>query len=270
MTEVTRILFLGDVVGKPGRMAVAKLLPQLKEQHQPHLVIINGENASQGYGIGKAQFTELIIAGADVITSGNHIWSRTETEVFIKNEPNLLRPANYPSVAPGRGHGIFGASNGIQVAVINLSGRVEMPPSDCPFRAAATIANIVRPTTPIIIVDIHAEATSEKQALALYLDGKVSAVLGTHTHVPTADAHISANGTMSQCDLGMCGIVEGAILGFDHKAVLDRFLIGLSSRLTPAKGKPEVMGVLLEIDNLTGKTLSFLNVREKLDQEIID
>jgi 2',3'-cyclic-nucleotide 2'-phosphodiesterase len=270
MTDLTRILFLGDVVGKPGRIAVAKLLPLLKEKHQPHLVIINGENASQGYGIGKAQFTELIVAGADVITSGNHIWDRAETEVFIRTEPRLLRPANFPTAAPGHGYGIFPAANGTQVAVLNLAGRVEMPPADCPFRAGASIANIVQSTTPIIIVDLHAEASSEKQAMALYLDGKVSAVLGTHTHLPTADAHISKKGTASQCDLGICGVAEGSVLGFDHQAALDRFLIGISPRLTPAKGKPEVMGILLNIDSVTGKTLSFLNIREKLDQEIID
>jgi len=269
MTQMlTNILFLGDIVGRPGRTVLARLLPGLRKELAIDLVIANGENAAGGYGISRVVLEEILNAGVDVITSGNHIWGCREALTLVKQEERLLRPANFPSRAPGKGFGIYQARNGVKVAVINLMGRVEMPPGDCPFRTAEELVEKLRSTTPLIIIDFHAEATSEKQALTIFLDGKVSAVLGTHTHVPTADGRVSASGTAAITDLGMCGVFEGAVIGNDAQKALDRFLIGVSGRLTPAKGCPEIMGVLIQAEVDTGKALSLSTLRYKLGDVI--
>jgi metallophosphoesterase (TIGR00282 family) len=260
-----KIVFCGDVVGKPGRSALAGLLPAIVEEHSPDLVIANGENAAGGYGISRGVFAELCELGVDVVTSGNHIWSMAETGELLEQEPNLLRPANYPPTAPGRGFGIFHTQKGMPVGVVNLSGRVEMSPMDCPFRCFDDIWEELRGITPIIIVDFHAEATSEKQALAMYADGRASAVLGTHTHVPTADARITAKGTAVITDVGMCGVVEGAIIGNDAEEALEKFLTGVSRRIKPARGIPELMGALLSVDAVSGRACAIEPLRRRME-----
>jgi metallophosphoesterase (TIGR00282 family) len=258
-----KIVFCGDVVGKPGRHALANLLPAIGEEYNPDFIIANGENAAGGYGISRSIYTELCELGVDVITSGNHIWSLAETGILLEQEQNILRPANYPPSAPGRGWGIFHTGEGIPIAVVNLSGRVEMTPVDCPFRCFDDIWDELRGTTNVVIVDFHAEATSEKQALALYADGRASAVLGTHTHVPTADARITHKGTAVITDVGMCGVVEGSIIGNDAEEALAKFLTGVSRRIKPAKGIPELQGVLLTVDAVSGRAchLEMLHLR---------
>jgi len=264
-SNLLKIVFCGDIVGKPGRSALANLLPAIVEEHDPDLIVANGENAAGGYGISRSVYTELCELGIDVITSGNHIWSLAETGILLEQEQNILRPANYPPSAPGRGWGIFHTREGIPIAVVNLNGRVEMTPVDCPFRCFDAIWDDLRGATNVVIVDFHAEATSEKQALAMYLDGRASAVLGTHTHVPTADARITPKGTAVMCDVGMCGVVDGAIIGNDADEALAKFLTGVSRRIKPAKGIPELMGVLLKVNGVSGRVCSLETLRRKME-----
>lgn len=242
-----RVLMIGDVIGKPGRRAVKSLLPGLRAEHVIDLVIANGENTAGGFGITQDTAYELLESGVDVLTSGNHIWDQKEIIPHMDEGLPLIRPANYPD-APGRGFLVAG-----DVLVMNLMGRVFMPALDCPFRTATRILDEMPGAPPkVIIVDFHAEATSEKQAMGWYLDGRVSAVLGTHTHVGTVDARVLPKGTGYLTDVGMTGPVD-SVIGSDTSAVLERFLTGLPQRLPVGGGQVVMNSVLVDVDPESGK-----------------
>lgn len=258
-----RILFLGDVVGRGGRNALCNELPKLRERLQADFVVVNGENAAGGFGVTEAICNDFIDAGADVITTGNHIWDQREALVFIERQPRLLRPANYPVGTPGRGAGMFEAKNGAQVMVINVMGRIFMDPLDCPFVAAdrAVGDGPLKSKADAIIVDVHAEASSEKQAMGYFLDGRVSAVIGTHTHVPTADDHLLPGGTAYMTDVGMCGDYL-SVIGMQKDEPVQRFLGRISGgRFEPAVAQPTICGVAIETDDATGLAVSIEPVR---------
>lgn len=246
---------IGDVVGQPGRRAVRRLVPVLRQELALDLVIANGENAAGGYGLTPDTAEELLHSGVDILTSGNHIWDQKEIIPQLDEGLPLLRPANYPA-APGRGYLIQDG-----VMVLNLMGRLFMPALDCPFRTAGQIlaAAEAEGGPRIIIVDFHAEATSEKQSLGWYLDGRVSAVVGTHTHVGTVDARILPKGTAYLTDVGMTGPVN-SVIGSDANAVIDRFLTGIPQRAPVAAGPVLLNAALLEIDPETGKALSIQRI----------
>ncbi|MEW5965347.1 MAG: TIGR00282 family metallophosphoesterase, partial [Pseudomonadota bacterium] len=249
-----RLLFLGDVVGRTGRKAVVDALPRLRERYALDLVVVNGENAAGGFGITEAILNELLDAGADVVTLGNHAFDQKETLVYIERQDRLLRPLNFPKGTPGRGCGIFRAANGADVLVVNAMGRVFMTDLDCPFRAidAELIACRLTRDVDAVLVDFHAEATSEKQALAYFLDGRVSAVVGTHTHSPTADERILPGGTAYMSDVGMCGDYN-SVLGMDTEEPLNRFLTKIPrGRFEPAEGPATIAGLAVEIDDTSG------------------
>jgi len=249
-----RLLFLGDVVGRAGRDVVTAELPRLRADHAIDFVAINGENAAGGFGITERICQELLDAGADVVTTGNHAFDQREALVFITRQAALLRPVNFPIGAPGQGAGLFEARNGARVLVINAMGRVFMDALDDPFAAveAALAETRLGEAVDAIVVDMHGEATSEKQAMGHYLDGRVSLVVGTHTHVPTADHRILEHGTAYMSDLGMCGDYN-SILGFEKSGPLNRFLTKLpGERFTPARGAATLSGVAVEIDDATG------------------
>ncbi len=254
------MLMIGDVVGRPGRRAVKALLPQLREEHQLDLVIANAENAAGGMGLTPETALELIDAGVDVLTSGNHIWQYKEIVPALEdgNLP-LLRPLNYPPQAPGRGYLLNG-----QVMVVNLVGRTFMNPLDCPFRTVETLLEGLGDKAPkVIIVDFHAEATSEKIAMGWFLTGKASAVLGTHTHVGTADMRILPGGTAYVTDVGMTGPVD-SVIGVEVEAVLQRFITRLPQQLLIGKGKVGLDAVLVEVDEATGKASNISRLRQEL------
>lgn len=248
-----RILFMGDIFGRPGRQVVAACLPELLSEHQPELVIANCENAAGGFGITPPLVEELLATGIDVLTSGNHIWDRREILPYFEQGAaagRLLRPANYPE-APGHGIFVSRTLSGIPYAVLNLQGRVFMPDIDCPFKTADLLLKELPAEVKIIIVDMHAETTSEKQAMGHYLDARVSAVIGTHTHVATADEKILLGGTAYITDVGMTGPHAG-IIGNDQESVLHRFLTGLPARFEVAEGDVQLCGVLLDVDETSG------------------
>src|SRR5262245_14291276 len=258
-----RLLFLGDVVGRAGRQAVTAQLPKVRARYKPDFVAINGENAAGGFGITEAILTELIDAGADVVTLGNHAFDQKEALAFIERQPKLLRPINYPPGTPGRGSGIFKAANGAEVLVINAMGLVFMPELADPFRAvdAEVAACGLMRGADAILVDFHAEATSEKQALGYFLDGRVSLVVGTHTHAPTADERVLPAGTAFIGDLGMCGDYN-SVLGMAKDEPLNRFLTKIPrSRMEPAMGPATIAGVALETDDSTGLATCVAGVR---------
>jgi metallophosphoesterase (TIGR00282 family) len=254
-----RVLAVGDVVGKLGRRTLALLLPELRRQYGLDLVIVNGENAAGGKGLTAATAQEILAAGADVITSGNHIWTHREIYPLLESDWPILRPLNYPQGAPGRG---VWARNGI--AVVNLQGRVFMPHTiDCPFRAIDRALEELAGAR-VIIVDMHAEATSEKVALGFYLDGRVSAVVGTHTHVPTADARILPRGTAYVSDLGMTG-GRHSVIGMEIGPVMEHFLTQLPARFVAVEEGPSVLNaVMIEVDEATGRALSI----QRMDREV--
>src|SRR5512136_745406 len=247
-----QILFIGDIVGRPGRRAVRELLPGLLKEHGVDLVIANGENAAAGFGITRDTVDELLECGIHLLTTGNHVWDKKEVLGFIDEYPNLLRPANFPEACPGIGHAVVKTPAGIPVAVINLAGRIFMHPADCPFRVAKALVEQLRRQTPIIFVDIHAEATSEKQAMGWFLDGEVSAVVGTHTHVQTADEGVLPGGTAYITDAGMTGPFN-SIIGIRKDAVLERFLIQIPNRFEVAKDDVRLQGVVVDIDGKSGR-----------------
>lgn len=258
-----RILFLGDVVGRAARNVVCRELPGLKERTRADFVVVNGENAAGGFGITESICGDLIDAGADVITSGNHIWDQREALVFIERQPRLLRPANYPPGTPGRGAGLFEAANGAQVLVINLMGRIFMDFLDCPFQAVerALGSGDLKSKADAIIVDIHAEASSEKQAMGYFLDGRASAVIGTHTHVPTADERILPGGTAYMTDAGMCGDYE-SVIGMHKDEPVQRLMAKVSgSRFEPAMGPVTICGALVVTDDASGLAVSIEPLR---------
>jgi metallophosphoesterase (TIGR00282 family) len=251
-----RLLFLGDVVGRAGRKAVTETLPRLRRRYQLDFVVINGENAAGGFGITEAILSELLAAGADVVTLGNHAFDQKDALVFIERQPRLIRPINFPPGTPGRGSGIFKSANGDDVLVINALGRVFMTELDCPFRAIdheITACRLNRDADAIVI-DFHAEATSEKQALGHFLDGRVSCVVGTHTHAPTADEHVLPAGTAYISDVGMCGDYN-SVIGMDPQEPVSRFLTRIPrERFEPAMGPVTISGLAVEIDDATGLT----------------
>ncbi|MCF6410642.1 TIGR00282 family metallophosphoesterase [Pseudalkalibacillus salsuginis] len=254
-----RILFIGDIVGSPGRSMVETYLPKLKSKYQPTLTIINGENAAHGRGITEKITKNLKQWGAHAITMGNHTWDNKEIFTFIDDVPQMVRPANFPEGTPGKGY-TFVKINEIEVAVINLQGRTFMPPLDCPFRKADEILEIVKNRTPFIFVDFHAEATSEKQALAWYLDGRVSALVGTHTHVQTSDNRVLPGGTAYISDAGMTGPYDG-ILGMSKEAVLKKFLTNLPVRFEVENGREQLSGVIIDLDRVTGLAKSIKRIQ---------
>lgn len=255
-----RILMIGDIIGRPGRRAVRSLVPDLRQEFSIDLVIANAENTAGGYGLTIETAEELLESGIDVLTSGNHIWDQKEIIPHMDGGLPILRPANYPA-SPGRGYLIKD-----DVMVVNLMGRVFMAPIDCPFRTAdALLKQAQQPDMPkVIIVDFHAEATSEKQGLGWYLDGRVSAVLGTHTHVGTVDARILPKGTAYLTDVGMTGPVN-SVIGSDTGAVLERFLTGMPQRLAVASGPVTMNSVLIDVDQDTGKALSLQRIDRTVD-----
>lgn len=258
-------LHIGDVVGRIGRKALSELLPRLIEEHQPAVVIVNGENVAGGTGITEATADELFAAGADCITTGNHIWAQREAFELVEKQPRVLRPANYPPGTPGHGVIILPARvAGVNVGVINLCGRVFMRELDCPFRGAAAILEWLREQTSVVFVDFHAEATSEKQAMGRHLDGRVTAVIGTHTHVPTADECVLPGGTAYITDVGMTGAVD-SIIGVQLEPVLRRFTTQIPARFEPPRSGPAMLcGVVIEFDPTTGRAWSIQRIRREI------
>jgi 2',3'-cyclic-nucleotide 2'-phosphodiesterase len=245
-------MIIGDVVGSPGREALKRCVSLLREQHQIHACIANGENAAGGFGLTAQTAEEMFAGGIDFITGGNHIFDKRDFGEYLESSNRVIRPANYPPALPGRGAGTF-AADGVTVAVLNLMGRTFMPPMDDPFRCADAMISDLRRRTPVIVVDLHAEATSEKVAMGRYLDGRVSCVVGTHTHVQTADEQIFPGGTAYISDLGMTGPMDG-VIGMEQGAVLDRFLTGLSERFSVQKsGMKQFNAAVVSIDRGTGK-----------------
>ena len=248
------ILMVGDVYGEPGRQAIAKLLPRLRQEHAIDFVVVNVENAAGGSGVMPAMIREFLDAGADVLTSGNHIFKKKEILPVIGKENLLLRPANYPSGAPGSGF-ITVKCGPYRIAVLNLMGRVFMLPIDCPFRKADEILSELRKDTPVILVDMHCEATSESLAMGWYLDGRVSAVVGTHRHVQTADERVLPGGTAYITDLGLTGPTDG-VIGVDRAQIIQRFLNQMPIRFETAKGPAALQGVVIVVDPDTGRASS--------------
>ena len=257
-----RILFVGDVFGKTGRGTLAALLPELRADFGPFdFVVINCENAAAGFGLTERLMNELFASGVDVMTSGNHIWDKKEFVPILDREPRVLRPANYPPTAPGRGYAEV-EKNGLRLGVINIQGRAFMPPIDCPFRAVEEILGRAKATA--VLVDFHAEATAEKIALARYFDGRVSAVVGTHTHVQTADEALLPKGTAYITDAGMTG-GHGGVIGTKFDSVLPKFISGIPCKFEPDESDPRLQGVVIDIDDETGLALGIKRISVSME-----
>jgi metallophosphoesterase (TIGR00282 family) len=248
-----RVVFIGDIFARPGRKALRRFLPQVREALEPDFVIANGENAAHGAGITEEIADEILAIGIDLITGGNHTFDKRAAWDFLDRKPFIIRPANFPKGTPGRGYEIL-EKQGSMLAVLNIQGRVDLVPIDSPFETSLKLIDEVSNKTKNIVVDFHAEATSEKKAMGFFLDGKVSAVLGTHTHVQTADERILPGGTAYITDVGMCG-VENSIIGLDKEIALKRFITLLPWAFQPAEGKVAIDYVVLDIDDL-GKAVS--------------
>jgi hypothetical protein len=259
-----KILFIGDIVGSPGRDIVVNRLADIVESRHIDLVIANGENSAAGFGITPRIAEQLFAAGVEVLTGGNHIWDRKEILEYITHEPRIVRPANFPEGNPGSGLYVGTARNGVPYGVIDLQGRVFMASNDCPFRAADRELARIPADVRVIFVDIHAETTSEKEAMGWYLDGRVSAVIGTHTHVATADEHVLPNGTAFQTDVGMTGPHNG-VIGMDKTAILRRFLDGQPARFEVASGDVQMNTVLIDVDETTGRARGIERLRFRID-----
>jgi len=260
-----KILFIGDIVGKPGRKAVSEFVPSLISERKIDFIIANCENAAAGFGVTREIVEELFGSRIDVLTSGNHIWNKKEVLDFIGDYETLLRPANYPATTPGSGAVLIPTAKGEYVGVLNLAGRIFMHPSDCPFVTAKDKIAELRAKAKIIIVDIHAEATSEKKALGWYLDGEVSAVLGTHTHVQTADEEILPQGTAYISDVGMTGPFD-SVIGVKKDVIIERFLTQMPNKFDVAKGDIRMQGVMLDIESISGKANSIERISLKLKE----
>jgi 2',3'-cyclic-nucleotide 2'-phosphodiesterase len=258
------ILAIGDVIGKPGRQVVEKHVRGLREQYRLDLVIANAENIAGGLGVTPATARELFDAGVDVLTSGNHIWAQKEIIPYLDGEMPILRPLNYPPGVPGRGHLNIG-----DVMVVNLIGRTFMDNYDCPFRAMDQLLAHRNRRPPVIIVDFHAEATSEKMAMGKYLDGRVSAVLGTHTHVGTIDTRLLPKGTAYVTDIGMAGPID-SVIGDSADDVLQRFLTLIHSRLSVASGRTMLNAVLVDVDEKTGRANSIERIHREMDRQWVE
>jgi metallophosphoesterase (TIGR00282 family) len=254
-----KLLFIGDIVGSPGREIVKEYLPRLKRKYQPTFIVANGENSAHGKGITEKIVKELLEAGIHAITLGNHAWDNKEVFEFIDKEERMIRPANFPIGTPGRGITYVKQPEG-ELALINLQGRSFLPPLDCPFAVADRLVEEARKRTKFIFLDFHAEATSEKQALAWYLDGRISALVGTHTHVQTGDERILPQGTGYLTDAGMCGPADG-ILGMDRETVIKKFRTQLPVRFEVAAGPSQLNAVLITLDKTSGKTTRIERIR---------
>ncbi len=255
------ILVIGDIIGRPGRQAVHRFLPDLHQQYELDMVIANAENTAGGFGLTSDTARELLGADIDVLTSGNHIWAQKEIIPYLDGEMPIVRPLNYPPGVPGRGYLIIG-----QTMVVNLLGRTFMGDLDCPFRAMDKLLTELEHKPPVIIVDFHAEATSEKVAMGRYLDGRVSAVLGTHTHVGTIDARLLPQGTAYVTDIGMTGPMD-SIIGDDAEAVIQRFLTGMPHRLTVGKGKLTFNAILLSVNEDSGRAINIERICQQMEEE---
>ncbi len=255
-----KVLFIGDIFGEPGRRALARAVPKLVAQRQIDIVIGNGENAAGGFGITPELAEELFDLGLAVITTGNHAWDKKEILDYFPREPRLLRPANYPSGVPGYGSVVVESASGEQLGVLQLMGRAYMPTLDCPFQVAKKELAVLKKRTVAVIVDMHAEATSEKMAMGHYLDGEVVAVVGTHTHVQTADDQILPKGTAYLTDIGMTGPLH-SVIGVKKELAIEKFLTGMPRRFEVASGPSVFCAVLLELDARLGKALSIERIR---------
>jgi metallophosphoesterase (TIGR00282 family) len=253
-----KVLFIGDIVGQPGRDILARRLNEIIDETQPDFVVANGENAAGGKGLTGTIAKELFDLGIQVLTLGNHAFDRREIEEALI-DPRILRPANYPPNVPGKGWGVYAVSGGRKLAVVNLLGRVYLPAIDDPFRTANDILEKIYAETRNILVDIHAEVTSEKVAMGWYLDGRVSAVVGTHTHIPTADERIMPKGTAYLTDAGMTGPTDG-VIGMDRDVVIKKFLTGIPQHFVVAKGNASVQGCVIDIDDATGQAKSIKRI----------
>lgn len=263
---VVKILFIGDIVGKPGRRAVAQLVPQLRRQHGLHAVIANGENSAGGSGITPETAQEIFAAGVDLITSGDHLWDQKEVTQLLATEPRFVRPLNYPPGTPGQGSALCRLDGKPQLAVLNLQGRTFLAALENPFWCVKPEVERLRQITPIIVVDFHAEATSEKIAFARMLDGQVSAVIGTHTHVQTADEQIFPGGTAFLCDAGFTGPHE-SVLGREIEPIIRRFMTNQPQRFEVAKNRVLLQGALIEVDDKTGRAMSIERISEPVAKE---
>ncbi|MGA3180312.1 MAG: TIGR00282 family metallophosphoesterase [Verrucomicrobiota bacterium] len=259
------LLFIGDIVGEPGRRAVKELLPTLRAAHRVDMVVANGENAAGGAGITVNTANEIFAAGVDVMTTGDHLWDQREVTMLLQTEPRFLRPLNYPAGVIGRGSTVCHSEAHPPVAVVNLQGRTFMPPLENPFLCGKSEVDLLRNITKLILVDMHAEATSEKIALARMLDGWVSAVVGTHTHVQTADEEIFPGGTAYLSDAGFTGPHE-SVLGREIGPVIERFRANTPQRFEVAKGRILLQGALMQIDDATGRALSIRRISEPLPE----
>jgi len=253
------ILFIGDIIGKPGRQALSRELDRLVDRHSVDLVIVNGENAAGGFGLTQETAKELFDMGVHCITSGNHIWDKKEQVPLVLANPRIVRPANYPEGAMGRGSMIVTTPGGVKVAVLNLEGRIYMKNLECPFRCADREIELLRQETPVIFVDFHAEATSEKAALGWYLDGRASAVIGTHTHVQTADERILTQGTAYMSDAGMTGSFD-SVIGIGKEEAIRKFLTQLPVKFEIPKKDMRLNGVVVGVDETTGRAVSIERV----------
>lgn len=260
-----KLLFIGDIVGRPGRRAVFNLLEKIIKDYGIEFTIANGENAAGGMGITPEIASEILSRGVDVLTSGNHIWAKKEIIPYLNEEERILRPANYPGEVPGKGVGIYRSKNGEKVGVLNLEGRVFMKHLDCPFRIGRKEAQLLGKETKIIIVDFHAEATSEKIAMGWYLNGIVSAVIGTHTHVQTCDERILNEGTAYITDVGMTGPLA-SVIGIRTNIAIERLLTQIPWKFDVATDEIELQGVIVEIDSLTGKSKDIKRIKIPLDE----
>ncbi|NCN26543.1 TIGR00282 family metallophosphoesterase [bacterium] len=255
-----RLLFIGDIMGEAGRKMVQTYLPILKEKHSIDMVCANGENMAGGFGFNERCYLEMCQAGVDVMTGGNHSFDKKEGYAIIEEEEYLLRPDNYPDKLPGKGHTLYTTPAGIKVAVFNLMGRIFMDPLDCPFQRFDKLYEQYKDKANIVIVDFHAEATSEKVAFGWFTEGRASLVVGTHTHVQTADERIFPGGTAFICDLGMTGPYD-SVIGVKKEPVIEKFVLKRGKRFEPASGDPWLCGVLVDIDEKTGKALKIERIR---------
>jgi metallophosphoesterase (TIGR00282 family) len=261
---MVRILYIGDVVGQPGRRALLEKLNTVIDRENVDFTVVNVENAAGGFGITEGIIEELRPLNIDVYTTGNHFWDKKDFIDQIDHFDNIIRPANYPQGNPGIGRVIRTTPGGVKIGVLQLMGQVFMPPCDNPFHVAERELPFLKKETPVILVDIHCEASSEKQAMGRLLDGRVSAVLGTHTHVPTADERILPNGTAFQTDIGMTGAYD-SIIGFRHEEIVQKFIYNTPRKMEPAKKDIRLVGALVDVDEKTGKAVRISRVQERVD-----
>lgn len=247
-----RLLFVADIYARPGRRAAAEWIPRLVRERSVDFCVVNAENAAGGFGLTEQMVGKFMSYGADVITSGNHIWNRADFMPFLERSDRVLRPLNYPPGAPGHGSTVVAARNGVPVAVLNLQGRTFMAGIDCPFRCGRTEVERLRQATPVVFVDFHAEATAEKVALGFHLDGLASAVVGTHTHVQTADERLLPGGTAYLTDAGMTGVLD-SVIGTRPEIAIRRFITQVPMRYKPAEGAALLCGALVDVDEVTGR-----------------